>query len=252
MKKIMLIILFVVFMVNASTPYVMAASTKMPVKVSLSIDETEEPKKMVTVLQIVLMLTVLSLAPSILMMLTSFTRIVVILAFLKKAMGTGSQPSSQILIGLALFLTFYIMAPVWGDMNQQAIKPYMANEITQAEAFENLVKPMRKFMFTYTREKDLALFVHVAKIARPKTKDDIPTHILVPAFVMSELKTAFQMGFVLYLPFLVLDMVVASVLLSMGMMMLPPIMVSMPFKILLFVLVDGWHLIIRAITMSYR
>lgn len=252
MKKIIFVILLAAFMFNASGTYVMAAATKMPVKVSLAIEETEEPKKMATVIQIVLMLTVLSLAPALLMMLTSFTRIVVILAFLKKAMGTGTQPSSQILIGLALFLTFYIMAPVWAEMNTTAVKPYMENKITQKEALENVIKPLRKFMFTYTREKDLALFVHVAKIARPKTKEEIPTHILIPAFIMSELKTAFQMGFVLYLPFLVLDMVVASVLLSMGMMMLPPIMVSMPFKILLFVLVDGWHLVIRSITMAYQ
>lgn len=252
MKKIFFIILLSVFVINFTHAQVEAANSTMPVKVSLAIEETEEPKKMATVIQIVLMLTIISLAPALLMLLTSFTRIVVILAFLKKAMGTGSQPSNQILIGLALFLTFYIMAPVWAEMNVNAIQPYMENKITQKEALTEVVKPLRKFMFTYTREKDLAMFVHVAKMDRPKTKADIPTHILIPAFVMSELKTAFQMGFILYLPFLILDMVVASVLLSMGMMMLPPIMVSMPFKILLFVLVDGWHLVIRSITMGYR
>lgn len=252
MKRIIFVLLLSVFIFNFTQSKAMASSPTMPVKVSLSIEDTEEPKKMATVIQIVIMLTILSLAPALLMLLTSFTRIVVILAFLKKAMGTGSQPSSQILIGLALFLTFYIMAPVWAEINQQAVKPYMDKKMTQTEALKEAVKPLRKFMFNYTREKDLAMFVHVAKMERPKTRADIPTHILIPAFVMSELKTAFQMGFILYLPFLILDMVVASVLLSMGMMMLPPIMVSMPFKILLFVLVDGWHLVIRSITMGYR
>lgn len=252
MKKIILILLLTFFIVNFTHKEVEAANPTMPVKVSLSIEDTEEPKKMATVIQIMLGLTILSLAPAMLMLLTPFTRIVVILAFLKKAMGTGTQPSSQILIGLALFLSFYIMAPVLGEINDNALQPYMKSEITQQVAFAKAVEPLRQFMFTYTREKDLAMFVHVSKMERPKTKADIPTHILIPSFVMSELKTAFQMGFILYLPFLILDMVVASVLLSMGMMMLPPIMVSMPFKILLFVLVDGWHLVIRSITMGYR
>ena len=253
MKRIALILSCLLFCFICAERMALAdVSSKMPMKVSISVEDTEEPQKMAVILQIVLMLTILSVAPALLMMLTSFTRIVIILSFLKRAMSTGSQPSAQILVGLALFLTFYIMAPVFSEINDTALTPFLDNKISGKVAIENAEIPLRKFMFHYTREKDLALFVHLSKMKRPKNKEEVPIHLLIPAFIMSELKTAFQMGFVLFLPFLVLDMVVASVLLSMGMMMLPPIMVSMPFKILLFVLVDGWHLIIRSITMSYQ
>ena len=185
------------------------------------------------------------------MMTTSFTRIVVVLSFLRSAMGTQQAPSNQIVVGLSLFLTFFIMAPVWQQVNTQALQPYKAQTITQEEAIKRGVAPIRKFMLSQVREKDLALFLSLSKLPRPKNSDDIPTLTLIPAYVVSELKTAFQIGFLVYIPFLVLDMVVASVLMSMGMMMLPPVMISLPFKILLFVLVDGWGLIIGSLVKSF-
>ena len=167
-------------------------------------------------------------------------------------MGTMQMPPNQVMIGLALFLTFFIMAPVFTQINDQALKPFMAKEISTQEAYERGVQPLRDFMLRQTREKDLALFVHFAKLERPKGPSDLPTYVIIPAFVISELKTAFQMGFLMYLPFLIIDMVVASVLMSMGMLMLPPIMISLPFKILLFVMVDGWNLVVRSLVMSFR
>ncbi|MNL02657.1 Flagellar biosynthetic protein FliP precursor [compost metagenome] len=203
-------------------------------------------------LQILALLTVLTLAPAILMLMTSFTRIVIVLAFLRQAMGTQSMPPNQVVVGLALFLTFFVMAPVIGDINQTALQPYAQGAISQQVALDRAQQPLRKFMFKQTRQKDLALFVSMAKMERPRRPDDIPTHVLIPAFVISELKTAFQIGFVIYLPFLVIDMVVASILMSMGMMMLPPVMISLPFKLILFVLVDGWHLLSRALVSSFQ
>jgi len=202
-------------------------------------------------LQIFLLITVLSLAPALLIMLTSFTRIVIVLSVLRQAIGTHQIPSNQIVIGLALFLTFFIMTPVWQDVNEQALKPYLGKTITSEEAIERAVKPLRSFMVKQTREKDLALLVDIAKMERPKNITEIPTSVLIPSFIISELKTAFQMGFMLYLPFLIIDMVVASVLLSMGMMMLPPIMISLPFKLILFVLADGWNIIVGSVVKSF-
>ncbi len=202
-------------------------------------------------LQIFLLITVLSLAPALLIMLTSFTRIVIVLSVLRQAIGTHQIPSNQIVIGLALFLTFFIMAPVWKDINDKALQPYLGKTITSEEALERAAKPLRSFMVKQTREKDLALLVDIAKMERPKNIADIPTSVLIPSFIISELKTAFQMGFMLYIPFLIIDMVVASVLLSMGMMMLPPIMISLPFKLILFVLADGWNIIIGSVVKSF-
>lgn len=203
-------------------------------------------------IQILLLLTVISLAPAILVTLTSFTRIIVVFSLLRRSMGTMQMPPNQVLIGLALFLTIFSMAPVFNQINNQALKPFLAKEINQKEAYERGIQPLRDFMLSQTREKDLALFVHFAKIERPKGPSDLPTYVIIPAFIISELKTAFQMGFLIYLPFLIIDMVVASVLLSMGMLMLPPIMISLPFKILLFVMVDGWNLVIRSLIMSFH
>jgi len=205
-----------------------------------------------TAIQILLLLTVISLAPAILVTLTSFTRIIVVFSLLRRSMGTMQMPPNQVLIGLALFLTLFSMAPVFNQINNQALKPFLAKEISQKEAYERGIQPLRDFMLRQTREKDLALFVHFAKIERPKGPSDLPTYVIIPAFIISELKTAFQMGFLIYLPFLIIDMVVASVLLSMGMLMLPPIMISLPFKILLFVMVDGWNLVIRSLIMSFH
>lgn len=227
------------------------ADSLLPLRVEVDVGGDEEPKEVSKTLQLFLLLTVLSLAPAILIMLTSFTRIVIVLSFLKRSLATGSQPSQQILVGLALFLTFFIMKDVWTEIGDKAYTPYVNGEIKQKEAFERGVQPIRKFMFKQTREKDLALFVYLSRMKRPRNRDDIPTHTLIPAFIISELKTAFTMGFILFLPFLIIDMVVASVLLSMGMMMLPPVMISLPFKILLFVMVDGWYLVIRSLALSF-
>jgi len=205
-----------------------------------------------TSLQILMLLTVLSLAPAILMMMTSFTRIIIVLSFVRNALGTQQLPPNQVMIGLALFLTFFVMVPTWTQINTNAIQPYMKNEITQQEALAKAEEPLRAFMFKQTREKDLELFVGLSKMERPQTYRDVPTHVLIPAFVISELKTAFQMGFAIFIPFIVIDMIVASTLMSIGMMMLPPMMISLPFKLLLFVLVDGWHLVVESLVTSFN
>lgn len=213
---------------------------------------TDRPQDVAASLQLLALLTVLTLAPAILMLMTSFTRIVIVLSFVRQAIGTQMMPPNQVIVGLALFLTFFVMAPVIGDINQTAIQPYAQGAISQQVALDRAQGPLRKFMFKQTRQKDLALFVSMAKMERPRRPDDIPTHVLIPAFIISEIKTAFQIGFVIYLPFLVIDMVVASILMSMGMMMLPPVMISLPFKLILFVLVDGWHLLSRALVSSFQ
>jgi flagellar biosynthetic protein FliP len=202
--------------------------------------------------QLLVLITVLSLVPSILALATSFTRIVIVLSLLRNAIGTPQIPPNQVMIGLSLLLTFFIMAPVYAQVDQQALKPYLNNEIDQKTAFERAAAPLREFMFKQTREKDLALFIEMSQEERPETLEDIPTVVLLPAFVISELRTAFIMGFAIYIPFLVIDLVISSILLSMGMMMLPPSLISLPFKILLFVMVDGWYLIARSLSLSFQ
>ncbi len=219
-------------------------------KVSVQVGESESPSDLSTTLQIIVLMTVLALAPSILIMITSFIRFAVVLSFLRNAIGIHQAPPNQLLVALALILTFFVMAPAFNQAYSSGIKPYLDKEITQGEAFKETVAPFREFMLAQTREKDLALFVNIAKLDQPDNPDDIPLHVLVPGFVISELRTAFQIAFVLFIPFLVIDMVVASVLMSMGMMMLPPIIVSLPFKILLFVLVDGWYLLVKSLVES--
>ena len=219
--------------------------------IRLDVDQTPEPGKMAVVLQIFLLMTILSLAPAILIMLTSFTRCVIVLSLLRRALGTMQMPPNQVIVGLALFLTFFIMTPVWQQVNQDALQPFLDDKIDQQQALQNAAAPVRQFMFKQTREKDLALFVEIAKLQRPKDVGDIPTSVLIPSFIISEVKTAFQIGLLLYVPFLIIDMVVASVLLSMGMMMLPPIMISLPFKLMLFVLADGWNLLIGSLVRSF-
>jgi len=204
-----------------------------------------------TAMEIFLLLTVLSIAPALLIMLTAFTRIVMVLALLRQAMGTNQMPPNQVVVGLSLFLTFFVMMPVWNTINARAIQPYLNRSIERPAALEAALTPIREFMFRQTSEKDLALFVGIAKLKRPETPEDIPTGVLIPAFIISEVKTAFQIGLLLYVPFLIVDMVVASVLLSMGMMMLPPVMISLPFKLMLFVLADGWCLIIGSLVKSF-
>lgn len=249
MKKI-LIILATVLMIAAVLTPVAAHALAVPT-ININMEEADSPSQVATVIQILLLLTVLALAPAILVMMTSFVRLVVVFSFLRHAMGTQSMPPNQVIVGLSLFLTFFIMTPVWTAVNNDAFKPYMANEITQDQALAKAAGPIREFMFRQTREKDLALFMTLAKDKRPADKSDVPTTSLIPAFVISELRTAFTIGFILYVPFLVIDMVVASVLLSMGMMMLPPIMISLPFKLMLFVLVDGWHLVVGSLVKSF-
>ncbi len=218
---------------------------------SMSFPNGSSPTELVSVLRIVILLTVLTLAPAILIMMTSFTRIVVVLSFLRQSLGTQQMPPNQLIVGLSLFLSFFVMAPTWQKINDTALQPYLDEKLDQSSAFKLAEVPVRDFMFAQTREKDLELFLGMTKQAKPKNRSEVPTYALVPAFVISELKTAFQIGFMLYLPFLVLDMVVASVLMAMGMMMLPPMMISLPFKILLFVLVDGWELVVGSLMKSF-
>ena len=203
-------------------------------------------------LSLLLIITVLSVAPAILVLMTSFTRIVIVLGFVRTSLGTQQMPPNQVLIGLAMFLTFFIMAPTFGQVNDVALQPYLKGEISQTEAFEKAAVPMKKFMFSHTREKDLLLFMNYTQTEKPTSYEEIPITVLIPAYAVSELKTAFQMGFMIFIPFLVIDMIVASTLMAMGMMMLPPIMISLPFKILLFVLVDGWYLIVKSLLLSFN
>jgi flagellar biosynthetic protein FliP len=204
-----------------------------------------------TAIQLLVLLTVLALAPSILIMTTGFTRILIVLGFVRNALGTPTMPPNQVLVGLSLFLTIFVMAPTFSAVNKTALQPYQEQKISQQQAIARAQVPVRKFMFRQVSERDLAMFVRMADMPRPKTRADVPTYVLVPAFLISELKTAFQIGFLIFIPFLIIDMVVASTLMSMGMIMLPPVMISLPFKILLFVLVDGWGLIVKSLLESY-
>lgn len=219
--------------------------------VNLGFKTTDNPNEVVNAVKIILVMTVLTLAPAILIMMTSFTRIIVVLSFLRQAMGVQQMPPNQLLVGLALFLTFFIMGPAFTEMNTKGIQPYMQGTISQEQAITETLAPLRKFMFAQTRPADLALFVKLSKIEKPKTLADVPTMALIPAFVISELKTAFQIGFIIFLPFLIIDMVAASVLMAMGMMMLPPVVISLPFKIMLFILVDGWALLVGSMVKSF-
>lgn len=208
---------------------------------------SSDPSSVSTSVKLLLLLTVLSIAPSILILMTSFTRIIVVLSFVRTSLATQQMPPNQVLVGLALFLTFFIMAPTFSEIYDEALQPLFSEEITLDEAYESASVPIKEFMAKHTRQKDLALFMNYTEAERPETIQDIPLTTLVPAFAISELKTAFQMGFMIFVPFLIIDMAVASVLMSMGMMMLPPVMISLPFKILLFVLVDGWYLITHSL-----
>lgn len=215
------------------------------------LDDMGAPKQLSTGLTLLMLLTVLTLAPAILMMMTGFVRIVVVLGFVRRAMGIQEVPPNQVILGLALFLTLFVMTPTIKKVNANAIQPYMNETLSPGEAYEAGIEPIRDFLFVHCRKADLALFIRLADMEKPRTKVDVPTHVLIPAFMISELKTAFIIGFVIYIPFLIIDMVVASILLSMGMMMLPPAIISLPFKVLLFVLVDGWNLVIGSLMRSF-
>ena len=219
--------------------------------ITLGFEDADDPEKVSSALQILVLLTILTLAPAILIMTTSFARIIIVLSFLRQAMGTQQTPPTQILIGLALFLTMFVMGPVWNEINEGALKPYMEEELGQFEALKLAEIPIKRFMLNHTREKDLSLFVNLSEDKNPQSEEDVSIQTVVPAFIISELKTAFQIGFLIYIPFLILDMVVASILLSMGMMMLPPVLISLPFKLMLFVMVDGWYLTVGSLMRSF-
>ena len=230
-----------------------AQQTPLPLpKLSIEVGKATKPEDVSVTLQILLLMTILSLAPAILILTTAFTRIIVVFHFLKQALGTPQMPPAQILVGLAMFLTFFIMAPVWNKINTTALQPYLDKKVSLTEAYNKGVDPLREFMFKQTREEDLALFVKMSSMNKPNSRADVPTYVLVPAFAISELRTGFQIGFIIFIPFLIIDVVVSSILMSMGMMMLPPAMISLPFKILLFILVDGWHLVVSSVIASYQ
>ncbi|OGH99951.1 MAG: flagellar biosynthetic protein FliP [Candidatus Melainabacteria bacterium RIFOXYA12_FULL_32_12] len=226
------------------------AQVSLP-SINISMGQANSPTEFSKGLQILIWLTVLTLAPSIIIMTTAFTRIVIVLSLVRQAMGTAQLPPSQVIVSLAMILTFFVMAPTINEINTTAFQPYMNNKITQQAALKIGIEPLRLFMFKQTEEKDLALFVRMAKIPNPKTRVDVPTYVLIPSFIISELKTAFKIGFMIFIPFLIIDIVVASILVSMGMLFLPPPMIAMPFKIILFVLIDGWHLVAQSLVEGF-
>ena len=248
-KKIACFAGFMIFLTGAEA-FAQSSGLTLPT-VNMGFKSIDNPQEVVSAIKIVLMMTVLTLAPAALILMTSFTRLIIVLSFLRQALGVQQMPPNQVLVGLALFLTFFIMGPTFQEMNTQGIQPYIASKITQDEAIEKTLAPIRRFMFHQTRPQDLNLFVRLSKMESPKTLADIPTLVLIPSFVISELKTAFQIGFIIFLPFLVIDMVAASVLMAMGMMMLPPVVISLPLKLMLFILVDGWSLLIGSMVNSF-
>ncbi|MGQ9556345.1 MAG: flagellar type III secretion system pore protein FliP [Desulfurispora sp.] len=257
MKKFGIVLLFLaIWLIGLPSPAV-AAPQQGPVgamqlpALSLQLTSPGSPQQVVDSVKILVLLTVLSLAPAILITVTSFTRIIVVLSLLRSALGVQQTPPNQVLIALAIFLTIFIMTPVAQQINQQALEPYLQNKVSQQEAFVAAAAPLKQFLLKNTREKDLELFVALSQKQRPRNAEELELGTVIPAFMISELKTAFQMGVMLYIPFLVIDMVVASTLMSMGMFMLPPVMISLPFKILLFVMVDGWYLVVKSLVESF-
>ncbi len=251
-RNLVILVLFCGIYISFHQVVDASETTGSPVNMTINMGDLNKPKELVSVVKIFLLMTSLTILPGLLLVMTSFTRIIIVLSFARRALSFQQMPPNQILIGLALFITYYVMAPVFTQINENAIQPFINEEIQQKEALDLGLGSLRIFMAKQTREKDIALFYNISKIERPDSLDVVPTHILIPAFVLSELKTAFQMGFVVYLPFIVIDLVVASVLTSMGMFMLPPMMISVPFKVVLFVLVDGWHLVIQSLVSSIR
>ena len=226
---------------------------RMPIpKIAFDITEATGPKDVALSLQVLFLLSILTLAPSVIIMTTAFTRVVIVLDLVKRALSLQQMPPNQVIVGLSIFLTFFIMAPTFTEINDTALQPYLNGKINNQQFFDKGIAPLRDFMFRQTREKDIALFVKLAKIEKPKNRNDVPTYCLIPAFMISELKIAFEIGIYLFLPFIVIDMIIASTLMAMGMIMLPPVMISLPFKIILFVLVDGWNLLIYELVKSFR
>ncbi|OFI06818.1 flagellar biosynthetic protein FliP precursor [Clostridium acetireducens DSM 10703] len=250
-KIFALILISVLLIILSSKAY--AAPDTFPIpKIDISVDNAASPRQYVDNIKLLIILTILTLLPSFIIMMTSFVRIIVVFGFLRNAMGTQQSPPNQVLIGLALFLTIFIMKPIYSEINTKAIDPFLKNKINQEQAFEEGAKPLREFMLKQTRKKDLRLFREVGKISDKIQEKQLPLYIVIPSFMISELKTAFQIGFLIYIPFLIIDLVVASVLMSMGMFMLPPVMISLPFKLLLFVMVDGWYLLVKSLILSFH
>ena len=250
-NKLLLPVLVLLMFMIVTTDAQAAPDIPIP-RIGLDLRPAETPEDVALSLQILILLTILSLAPAILIMTTSFTRIVIVLSFIRNALATQQTPPNQVLIGLALFLTLFVMSPVISEVNQQAFRPYMEEEIGFEEALNRAMQPLRQFMLRQTRQKDLALFINLSGEGRVQDVNQVSNRALIPAFIISELKTAFQMGFLLFVPFLVIDIVVASTLMSMGMMMLPPVLISLPFKILLFIMVDGWNLVVQSLITGFR
>lgn len=252
MLIVFLFVFIVFFRIGYTTNYATTGDTPVPISFDLSVGASEDGKDVVSSLQILFIMTLIGIAPSLLIMLTSFTRVVVVLHFVRSALGTQQTPPNQVIVGLALFITLFIMSPVFTQINDEALKPYAAGEISQKEAIDSGLAPLRTFMFNQVNDKDLAFFIDVSKIGDVADMDSIPTTTLIPAFIISELRAAFIIGFIIYVPFIVIDMIVASTLMSMGMMMLPPVMISMPFKLLLFILADGWSLVIGELIKTFN
>ncbi len=250
LRGLQVVVIFLIVIFFSSDVF---AETTFPFKFGFSVEPASSPQEVSTSIQILLMLTVLSLAPSIIIMMTSFTRIIIVLSFLRNALGTQQMPPNQVLIGLALFLSLFIMTPVISDINTQAYEPFNQGTITQQQAIDNSSQVIKGFMLKQfgKNEKDLAFFVSLAKIQTPVDPKDLPLTVVIPAFIINELTIAFKIGFLIFIPFLIIDMVVSSTLMSMGMMMLPPVMISLPFKILLFIMVDGWSLITKTLITSF-
>ncbi|MCK9328300.1 MAG: flagellar type III secretion system pore protein FliP [Candidatus Cloacimonetes bacterium] len=248
-KRFFIAFLFIVFCLFLSHSDLNAQAIP---RISIGVDQATSPAEVANSLQILFLLTILSIAPSILILMTSFTRITIVLSFVRKALGTQPTPSNQILASIALFLTFFIMAPIFKDINDQALQPYLQGTLTHEEFYKEGIKPLRAFMLKQTRDKDLALILNASRLPKPNNADEITLPTLVSAFAISEIRIAFQMGFLIYLPFLMIDMITASILMSMGMMMLPPAMISAPLKVLLFILVDGWYLVVESLVKSFK
>lgn len=252
MKNKIKIIIIALMIVMVFASVVSAEPTVSLFGKTVTLEDNNDPQNYVFSLQLLFVLTILTLAPSILIMMTGFTRILIVLSFIRSALGLQQTPPNQVIIGLAMFLTFFVMAPIATEINNEALQPFVKSEITQDQAIEKAMDPIRGFMFKQTRDKDMGLFLSMKDMGSVETLEEIPTHVIIPAFIISELKTAFQIGFIIYIPFLVIDMVVASTLMAMGMMMLPPVIISLPFKILLFVLVDGWNIIVKSLVLGFR